>query len=65
MEARLGEHSEVVTKAFAKQLALRDDLPFELFDERLSTFQAEELMQQASVPPARRQKLRDGGVGIT
>ena len=48
-----------VTKAFAKQLAARGDLPVDLFDERLSTFQADELMHQANVPPAKRRGLRD------
>ena len=48
-----------VTKAFAKQLAARGDLPVELFDERLSTFQADELMHQANVPSAKRRGLRD------
>lgn len=49
----------IVTRAFAERMHRVGKLPVRLFDERLSTFAAEEMMEQAGVPPAKRRELRD------
>jgi putative Holliday junction resolvase len=48
-----------LTRSLADELRSRGPLPVELWDERLSTFQADELMEAANVPPSRRRGLRD------
>ena len=47
------------TRAFADALRAHGDLPVELWDERLSTFQAEQFLEAADVRRSRRKKLRD------
>lgn len=49
----------IVTRAFAEQMRRVGQLPVSLFDERLSTFAAEEMMEQAGVPIGKRRELRD------
>lgn len=49
----------IVTRAFAEQMRRVGKLPVSLFDERLSTFAADEMMQQAGVPIGKRRELRD------
>ena len=49
----------IITRAFAEEMCGSGQLPVRLFDERLSTFAAEELMEQAGVPPGKRRELRD------
>ena len=49
----------IVTKSFAEQLRRIGQLPLSLFDERLSTFAADEMMAQAGVSPGKRRELRD------
>ena len=46
-------------KELAKHLRGRGGLPVELWDERLTSFQAEQLMAAAGVKPGRRRRLRD------
>lgn len=47
------------TRAFARNLAGRQDLPILLFDERLSTFAAAELLRAAGVEGVRRRAIID------
>ncbi len=49
----------IVTRAFAERMRQVGKLPVTLFDERLSTFAAEETMEQAGVPIGKRRELRD------
>jgi putative Holliday junction resolvase len=46
-------------KELAKNLAIGGNLPVELWDERLTSFEAEQLMAAAGVKPRRRRRLRD------
>lgn len=48
-----------LARAFARRLRALVDLPVRLFDERLTSFEAEALMSDACVPPRRRARLRD------
>lgn len=48
-----------ITRNFAKTLANQSNLPIELWDERLSSFQADQTMISADVPPKKRRQLRD------
>jgi len=48
-----------LTRAFADALRERGRFPVELWDERLSSFQADELLTAAGVPRARRKGHRD------
>ena len=47
------------TRALADELRRQATLTIELWDERLSSFQADEFLDAASVPRSRRRKLRD------
>ena len=47
------------TRAFADELRQRSPVPVELYDERLSSFQADLLLDEADVRRSRRKKLRD------
>ncbi len=47
------------TRAFARNLAARQELPILLFDERLSTFAADELLAEAGVARGRRKAIID------
>ncbi len=49
----------VVARAFAEEMRRIGQLPVTLFDERLSTFAADEMMDQAGVPTGKRRQLRD------
>lgn len=46
-----------LTRRFADALRSRTPLPIELWDERLSSFAADELL--SALPPKRRQQMRD------
>jgi putative Holliday junction resolvase len=48
-----------LTRRFIAALAEQTDLPVEVWDERLSSFQADHLLDDAQVPRARRKQLRD------
>jgi putative Holliday junction resolvase len=48
-----------LTRALADELRKQGSLPVELWDERLSSFQADLFLASAEVPPSRRKKLRD------
>lgn len=48
-----------LTRAFADALGQRGPLPVELWDERLSSFQADQYLDAAGVRPAKRRQLRD------
>jgi len=48
-----------LSRALADELRRRTTLPVELWDERLSTFQADEYLSTAELRPSRRQALRD------
>lgn len=48
-----------LTRALAEQLRVHGDLPVELWDERLSSYQADLLLEAGAVRPARRKRLRD------
>jgi putative Holliday junction resolvase len=48
-----------LVREFAAQLRQRGELPVELWDERLSSFQADLMMEAARLRPARRARLRD------
>ena len=48
-----------LSQDFADQLRRLGSLPVELWDERLSSFQADQHMQSAGLTPARQRKLRD------
>lgn len=47
------------TRAFARSLAGRHGLPILLFDERLSTFAADDLLREAGVGGVRRSEIID------
>jgi len=47
------------TRAFADVLRASGSLPVELWDERLSSFQADVYLAEAGVRPSRRRRLRD------
>jgi len=47
------------TRAFAEVLRASGSLPVELWDERLSSFQADVYLAEAGVRPSRRRRLRD------
>jgi putative Holliday junction resolvase len=49
----------VLTRRFADELRVRAGLPVELWDERLSSFEADGRMEQAGVPRSRRKGRRD------
>jgi len=48
-----------LTRALADELRKRSPLPVELWDERLSSFQADLYLDSADVAQSRRKKLRD------
>jgi len=48
-----------LTSGFARRMREEGELPIELWDERLTSFQADEYMQQAGLSAARQKKLRD------
>jgi len=48
-----------LARALADELRRQSALPVELWDERLTTFQADQTLQEAGVRPARRRRLRD------
>lgn len=48
-----------ITRAFADTLRAATPLPVELWDERLSSFQADQHLAAADLPRARRAALRD------
>lgn len=58
MDESDSEQTKLV-RALADELRKRSALPVELWDERLSSFQADEFMNAASVRRSRRKKLRD------
>jgi putative holliday junction resolvase len=48
-----------LTRGLADALRQRGELPVELWDERLSSFQADQYLDAAEVPQSRRKKMRD------
>jgi putative Holliday junction resolvase len=48
-----------LSQRFADQLRQQGNLPVELWDERLSSFQADGLLRSAGLTRARRKRLRD------
>jgi putative Holliday junction resolvase len=58
MDGSLGPQASL-SKEFADQLRQAGNLPVELWDERLSSFQADELMRSAGLTPAKGHRLRD------
>lgn len=48
-----------LTRAFITALQARTDVPIAAWDERLSSFQADEWLNHANVSPKRRKQLRD------
>ena len=58
MDGSLGPQAQL-SQNFADQLRRLGNLPVELWDERLSSFQADEIMQSAGLTPAKRKKFRD------
>ncbi len=48
-----------LVRDFAAALTQRCDWPVELWDERLSSFQADQVLDSAEIRPARRRSLRD------
>ncbi len=58
MDGSLGPQARL-SQDLAEQLRRSGDLPVELWDERLSSFQADELMQTAGLSQARQKKHRD------
>jgi putative Holliday junction resolvase len=48
-----------LTERFVKQLAKLADRPVEVWDERLSSFQADEFMSQAGFTRGKRKRFRD------
>jgi putative holliday junction resolvase len=48
-----------LTQKFVEQLRARTSLPVEMWDERLSSFQADQWMDDAGVPAKARAKRRD------
>ncbi len=48
-----------LVRAFAVELRRRGSLPVELWDERLSSFQADQFLEAAQVRRSRRKRLRD------
>lgn len=48
-----------LTRAFASQLRTHSGLPVELWDERLSSFQADQILEAGNVRRSRRKELRD------
>ncbi|MEW6197049.1 MAG: Holliday junction resolvase RuvX [Planctomycetota bacterium] len=48
-----------LARALANELRRQSALPVELWDERLTTFQADQTLQEAGLRPARRRQLRD------
>jgi len=58
MDGTEGRQAERV-KAFAERLAAHTALPVELWDERLTTFEAEHTLRAAGVSRARRRQLVD------
>jgi len=58
MDGTEGRQAERV-KAFAERLAAHLALPVELWDERLTTFEARQTLRAAGVPKSRRRRLID------
>lgn len=58
MDGTLGKQARYVQK-FAEAIAAALHLPLEYVDERLTSFQAEQLMQAAKISPARNKALVD------
>ncbi len=59
MDGTRGEMAQEV-EAFADRLRDRTSLPVDLFDERLSSDEAERVLLEADLPRRRRKELRDG-----
>lgn len=47
------------TRDFIAAVRARSTLPVEVWDERLTSFQADQWLDEAAVPPNRRRQLRD------
>jgi putative Holliday junction resolvase len=58
MDGTAGPQAEL-SRGFADQLRQQTDMPIELWDERLTSYQADELMQAAGLSRARQKKQRD------
>jgi len=58
MDGSRGPQAQL-SQDFADQLGRLGSFPVELWDERLSSFQADELMQSAGLTPAKQKKHRD------
>jgi putative Holliday junction resolvase len=58
MDGTLGERAED-SKVFAQELGRRTGLPVKLWDERLSTREAENIMLEADLPRKKRKKAVD------
>ncbi len=58
MDGSVGPQAKL-TQDFAEQTRREGNLPVEFWDERLSSFQADELMRSAGLTHAKRKKLRD------
>ena len=58
MDGSRGPQAQL-SQNLADQLGRLGSLPVELWDERLSSFQADELLQSTGLTPARQKKLRD------
>jgi putative pre-16S rRNA nuclease len=58
MDGTVGRQAERV-KAFAERLAAHLSLPVELWDERLTTFEAQQTLRAAGVSRSRRRQLVD------
>lgn len=58
MDGTVGRQARIVDRV-ARELAQAVNAPVELWDERLSSFQADEYLDQAGVTSAKRKTLRD------
>ncbi|MFO0839457.1 MAG: Holliday junction resolvase RuvX [Phycisphaerae bacterium] len=58
MDGTNGPQAEL-SRRFAEHLVRGESRPVEMWDERLSSFQADEWMREADIPAARRRELRD------
>ena len=58
MDGSIGPQAKL-SQDLAERIRREGQLPVELWDERLSTFQADELMRAANLSPDRRRRHRD------
>jgi putative Holliday junction resolvase len=58
MDGSCGAQAKL-SKELANQLRQHGELPVELWDERLTSFHADQLMAASDVKPGRRRRLRD------